>query len=138
MRKKFVFFVTALLLMGLTMTFGQTFNSGSEQLNSKDAVANYLKGLNSDNNGLRLSSAYFAGEYGIADAVIPLMKMLNNEKSESGRIMAALALTKIASGKSIFAVKQAAKLDKSKRVRELCSKFYNYHVSLQNQPNNNL
>ncbi len=138
MRKKVVIFVTALLLTGLTMTYGQTVNSGREQLNSKDAVANYLNGLNSENDGLRLSCAYFAGEYGISEAVIPLMKILNNEKSESGRIMAALALTKIASDKSIFAVKQAAKLDKSKRVRELCSRFYNYHVSLQNQSDNNL
>ena len=132
MKTRVIILATALILMGLTLTFGQSsYNSGETQI-TKEAVNNYLKGLKSDNHGLRLSCAYFLGEYGISEGMVPLMNMLHNEKTESGRIMAALALTKLGSEMSIYAVKQASKFDKSERVRNLCIKFYNGYVVAQN------
>ena len=133
MKKQVVILAATLLIMGLTLTFGQAENSNIDKRITKDAVANYLRGLNSDNQGIRLSCAYYIGEYKISEAMIPLMKMLHNDKSECGRIMAALALTKIASGQSIYAVKQASKFDSSQRVRDLCYKFYNHQVALENK-----
>ena len=86
---------------------------------------NLLEGVNSDNLGLRINSAFYLGEYKSEKAVLPLVKMLHNEKEESARIQAALSLIKIGNPKGVFMVKQAARFDESKRVRNFCSKFYN-------------
>ena len=59
---------------------------------------------------------------------MPLIKMLHSEKEESARIQAALSLIKIGDPKGVFMVKQAAKFDESRRVRNLCSKFYNAYT----------
>jgi HEAT repeat protein len=86
---------------------------------------NLLEGVKSDNLGLRISSAYYLGEYKVEKAVIPLLKMLHLDKEPAARIQAALSLIKIGNLKGVFMVKQAAKFDESKWVRNLCSKFYN-------------
>lgn len=93
------------------------------------AVENLLVGLNSDNEGLQSSSAFFLGEYNFREAVIPLMKILKSNAEEELRIQAALALIKIGDARGIYAVKRAGKFDESKRVREICSKFYNAYIS---------
>ena len=48
------------------------------------ATKNLLIGLESKNNGLISSSAFYLGEYNSTQAVIPLMKILKN--SESGEL----------------------------------------------------
>lgn len=130
MKKQVIILATALLLMGLTFTFGQAVNNPDEQRITKQATENYIKGLDSENQGIRLSCAYFIGEYKISAGMIPLMKMLHSDPSEYGRIMAALSLTKLGTGQSVFAVKQAAKFDKSQRVRNLCEKFYYHQITM--------
>jgi len=92
----------------------------AEQINE-----NLLAGVKSDNLGLRISSAYYLGEYKVEKAVIPLLNMLHLDKEPAARIQAALSLIKIGNPKGVFMVKQAAKFDESKWVRNLCSKFYN-------------
>ena len=138
MKKQIVILAAALLLMGLTFTFGQSINSNTGTSITKEATANYINGLNNGNQGIKLSCAYFIGEYKISEGMIPLMRMLHNDTSEAGRIMAALALTKLGSGQSIYAVKQAAKFDKSQRVRDLCLKFYYHQLALEESSNDNL
>jgi len=93
---------------------------------------NLLEGLKSDNLGLRISTAYYLGEYKTERAVMPLIKMLHSEKEESARIQAALSLIKIGNAKGAFMVKQAAKFDNSKRVRNFCTKFYNAFLRMNN------
>ena len=93
---------------------------------------NLLEGVQSENLGLKISSAYFLGEYKTEKAVMPLIKMLHTEKEESARIQAALSLIKIGNSKGVFMVKQAAKFDESKRVRNFCAKFYNAYLQMNN------
>jgi HEAT repeat protein len=93
------------------------------------AIENLLVGLNSDNEGLQSSSAFFLGEYNSSEAVIPLMKILKNSSQEELRIQSALALLKIGDARGIYAIKKAIKYDQSKRVRDICSKFYNAYLS---------
>lgn len=103
----------------------------SKEVKTKDVQAieeNLLNGLTSENYGLRTSTAYFLGEYKSTKSVIPLMNMLHSEKDESGRILAALALIKIGDSRGVYAVKQAAKFDESKRVQRLCRIFYNAYL----------
>ena len=123
--KKQVFVFVVTFLLSAVSVFAQG-NKNDAQVVSKDAVKNYLVGIKSDNLGLRTSSAYFIGEYKIEEGIIPLIRILNKENNEEARIMAALSLAKIGTGKSVYAIKQAAVFDSSERVRTLCARFYNY------------
>ncbi|NOX16722.1 MAG: hypothetical protein GXO87_00355 [Chlorobi bacterium] len=91
----------------------------------KIATDNLLRGVSSDNAGLRLSSAYFLGELKSEEALIPLMKMLRGDEKESGRIMAALSLFKLKSARAVYMLKREASFNSSERTREMCKKFYN-------------
>ena len=93
--------------------------------NREIVVENLMIGLRSDNTGLVSSSAFYLGELKSQEAVIPLLKLLKNSDEEELRIAAALALLKINDARGIYAINKAIKFDDSKRVRAICSKFYN-------------
>lgn len=90
--------------------------------------ANLLTGINSDNDGLRFSSAYYLGEMKSSKAVIPLMRMLRSEKNEAARIMAALSLIKIENAQGLFLVKRTAQFNDFERVRKMSEHFYNTYL----------
>ena len=124
--------VTLLLLVLLTITsLGLAAEPAKETrlLNREIVVENYLIGLESENNGLMSSSAYFLGELKSEEAVIPLMKLLKSSDEEQLRIAAALALLKIGDERGIYAIKKAIRFDDSKRVSEICAKFYNDYLT---------
>lgn len=108
-----------------TISYGFDKSTLQNPVTRKAVITNLLIGLRSDNYGLRTGSAYMLGEIEANEAVIPLMKMLRTEKNEDGRIVAALALYKINDSRGDFAVRQAIKFDDSKRVRKMCTNFYN-------------
>jgi len=101
----------------------------------ENAILSLLEGLSSDNLGLKTSCAYMLGELKSHDAVIPLMRMLREDENEKARISSALALYKIGTPLSIYAVKQAIKFDESQRVSNLAINFYNEY--LRNKFGNN-
>lgn len=121
-------YITA-VLMTLVILTSTTFAGGPANAKAKIKMKlveqNYLAGLDSDNLGLKLSSAYWLGELKSEDAVIPLMRVLHFSDNENHRILAALSLSKIGSEKSLFALKRAAKFDSDQRVRKMCANFYN-------------
>jgi len=104
-------------------------NKVMNNIQKEKAIENFLIGLNSENAGLQSSSAFFLGEFGSEEAVLPLMKILKSNSGEKMRIQAALALFKIGDARGIFAIKRAIKFDNSKRVSDICSKFYNAYIS---------
>ncbi len=112
--------------------FGQQLPTNKNLTNKGAVVKSLLTGINSDNYGLRTSSAYLLGELNILEAVIPLMRMLRNEIHDEARIMAALSLYKLADSRGIFAIKQAIRFDDSERVRRICEKLYAAYVSEMN------
>jgi hypothetical protein len=93
-------------------------------LNRDLIITNLMNGINSGNQGLRMCSAYFLGEFKSDEAVIPLMKILKSDENEESRIMSALSLLKIGDARGLFAIKQAIQFDESERVRKMCSIFY--------------
>jgi hypothetical protein len=95
---------------------------------TSNTVASLMEGLNSENIGLKSSSAYMIGELQLSKAVIPLMKVLHQDENEEMRIAAALALYKIGSPIAINAVKQSIKFDDSERVSKLCASFYSEYL----------
>jgi len=99
------------------------------EINRNLVITNLINGINSENQGLKVSSAYFLGEMKADEAVIPLMKILKSDDNEESRIMAALSLIKIGDLRGIYAVKQAIKYDQSERVNKLCLNFYRDYMS---------
>ena len=87
-----------------------------------------LTGLNSDNFGLKVSSAYMLGEIKSESAVNELTRMLRESDNEKIRLIAALSLLKIGTDRSIFIVKQSRRFNKSENVRDLCTHLYNCHL----------
>ena len=134
MKIKYLFYGLIICVLFSTYSFATSPEKSDASVNIERIEDNLLEGLSSDNLGLRVSTAYYLGEYKTERAVLPLIKMLHNEKEESARIQAALSLIKIGDPKGAFMVKQAAKFDESARVRNFCSKFYNaYQEKLSNQ-----
>ena len=118
--------VKVLATLLLTLAFAMTgFGAGNEKT---PAVVNLLIGVNSDNQGLKESSANMLGELGSSYGVIPLMRILHESDQESSRIVAALALCKIGDARGLYAVKKAASFDPSDRVKRSCAWFYEQYV----------
>ncbi len=111
------------LVLGITIaSFGNDNKSKNDV--SENTIASLLEGLTSDNLGLKASCAYMLGELKVTTAIIPLMRILHNDVNEELRISAALALYKIGTPMSIYAVKQAGRFDESARVNKLAQYFY--------------
>lgn len=120
--KKLIFSILLVVI-----SFSSVFASNTNFTKAKKDLIeqNLLNGINSENFGLKTSSAYFLGENKSSKAVIPLLKMLHNDESEEARILAALSLIKIGNPVGVYAVKMAAKFDGNEKVRKMCAKFYN-------------
>lgn len=117
--------LTILLLIIISIT--TTDISAKPKVKAKitdNTVASLMEGLNSENLGLKSSSAYMIGELQLSKALIPLLKILHEDENEEMRIAAALALYKIGSPIAIQAVKQSIRFDDSERVSKLCANFY--------------
>ena len=123
--KNFTVIATVLILIiTLSTTAFAGDNPTKKYENSQNTVSSLIEGLKSDNTGLKTSCAYLLGELNITEGIIPLMRLLRNDESDEVRICAALALYKIGTPISIFAVKQAIRFDESERVSKLAAKFY--------------
>jgi HEAT repeat protein len=90
---------------------------------------NLLLGIKSNNSGLKTSSAYFLGEMKSNKALIPLLRLLKNGKTEESRIIAALSLYKIESKIGMYRLKYYAQTDESELVRKTFDRLYKIYVS---------
>ncbi len=122
-----VFFVLTITVSSFSI--GKTDPAKKNVMNRNLVITNLINGINSENQGLMISSAYFLGEVKSEEAVIPLMKILKSDDNEESRIMAALSLIKIGDSRGVYAVKQAIKYDESERVNKLCLNFYRDYIS---------
>jgi HEAT repeat protein len=126
-------FLTFLLIASFSISTANV--SAAPRTNSKinnNTISSLMNGLKSENLGLKTGCAYMIGELQISNAIIPLMKILREDKNEEVRIAAALALYKIGSPMAINAVKQSIRFDDSERVSKLCANFYNEYLKNKN------
>lgn len=141
-KKLFVVLFVSLLLLVLIKPaiFAQSGVSPNKESFEVEqgTVESLIKGLSSDNAGLKSSCAYLLGDLKITQAIIPLMRVLRNDESEEVRISAALALYKIGTPMSINAVKQAIRFDESERVSKLASNFYSVYLRNKFSPDINI
>ncbi len=129
-----IFVILTLMLVPISIA------SGVERSEAeRTQIADNLKaGLVSENEGLRLSSAQVLSslidtkvikENDASGSLIPLVKMLNDGRTDEERIIAAVALYKMGNKIGIHSLKDAARFDKSPRVRKHAKDFYfNYHL----------
>jgi HEAT repeat protein len=123
--------VISLVLGLLAVSVGLAF-AGEEELIAlsidRDAtVSRLLARMNQCSSQEMQSLACILGEGKVTEAVIPLMRMLH-DGSEDCKIAAALALSRIGDARGTFAVKQAARLEDSPRVRLVAAWFYETYV----------
>ncbi|MEE9429749.1 MAG: HEAT repeat domain-containing protein [Melioribacteraceae bacterium] len=111
-----------------------TFAKSKTSCTYEQVEDNLIVGVESSNQGLRISAAYFLGEIKSEKSVIPLMKILKSSTIEKERIMAALSLSKINTTQGNFAVQRRATFDNSERVRRLCN-IFNKEINKQNKSN---
>jgi FOG: HEAT repeat len=91
---------------------------------SDNSIESLLIGVETDNIGLKSSSASILGEFKTTKAVIPLMRELKNNSDERIRIQAAIALWKIGDPRGIYTIKKAISFDSSERVKRICYILY--------------
>lgn len=102
MRKIFSgFFLIVFVFTSLVLKAEPKRNISKITTNTTESLFN---GLNSENLGLKTGSAYMLGELNIRSAVVPLMKMMRNDESDEAKIVAALALYKLGTPMSIYAL----------------------------------
>lgn len=124
--KKLLLALLAILLVTAS-TFARTENGEFDNVN-KDKYptieANLMVGLQSENEGLRISSAYYLGELKSKKAVHQLMKILREDESYPARIVAALSLIKIDDTQGVYMVQRTSEFNTQERVRKMSERFY--------------
>lgn len=90
---------------------------------------NLLGGVKSNNVGLQTSCAYFLGEMKSDLAMIPLLRLARNGKTEEARIIAGLSLYKIESHIGLHILKGRAQNDNSELVRKTFDRLYKKYLS---------
>jgi len=91
----------------------------SQEKNEKEYNDNLIKALSDSNVGIRSSAAQLLGERKVEAAVKPLVTMLEAEQHYAVRITAALALYQIGGDDAIKALKDQAKDEKNKTVKNV-------------------
>lgn len=112
--------------------------AGKTQLNATAIVENLIEGINSANEGLRISSAGVIEEVidnsivkpvEFSGSLIPLLKMLDYGKTEYERMTAALTLYSLDNTIGIYRLRGSARFDESEKVRTISKNlYYGYHT----------
>ena len=100
-------------------------------------VDNLTVGIKSENSGLHTSSALVIYELinesylesdDASKAMIPLLKLLKNGKTEEERIAAAMALFQLGNSIGIYQLRGVAVFDDNEKVATICKNlYYSYH-----------
>lgn len=129
-----------LTLLLLVLFAGQNFLAQGDgfPVEKKSAIVDNLTvGIESDNKGLHTSAALVLSDlinesYLNADdaskAMIPLLKMLRDGKTETERIAAAVALYQLGNEIGIYSLRGVAVFDGNEKVATVCKNlYYTFH-----------
>ena len=120
--------LTSLVLVVLVLAVKPLSAQKVTDNNYKTAVANLIKGINSENKGLERASIYFAGRDRVTESVGALIERLNNEDDPSTRILIAVSLFEIRDPKGLDAIKELSVNDKNEKVRSISGLIYNEYA----------
>ena len=130
----FVLFTMLTLLFVLTNDVKAQDNNTSSKVViekyeiSKNAVKSIIMGIKSENEGLRKSSIFYAGQYKLEGAVDCLIEEFQKEKDSSTKILIALSLYKIGNPIAIDYMKDMVSNETNQKVKDLLTAIYNDFV----------
>jgi len=113
-----------LLVTGVNLNLFAQPNPISNVTNNEYALNNLKLGINSDNDGVRKSSIYYAGKYRIAEVVSCLVERLENEEEPFVRLLIAYSLYEIKDVEGMKAVKDLSIDDSDEKVKRICNNIY--------------
>jgi len=130
----------ALLTLCFSLLVVQTLSAQATEFpdEQKSAVVDNLTvGIKSENTGLHTSAALVIYELinesylessDASKAMIPLLKLLKNGKTEEERIAAAMALFQLGNPIGIYQLRGVAVFDDNEKVATVCKNlYYSYH-----------
>ncbi len=103
--KKYIFVMVIFFVfvaVGISKAQEKSYNSNTKI--GKIAKANLVMALMSDNTGLRNSAIEFVRKYNLDEVIDALKDVLENDESNSAKVMAAVTLYQIGSAKSKNAI----------------------------------
>jgi len=120
-------FVVLFLLSMFTSIYAENTPNKKSNVSNEAIEKTLLIGLNSDNLGLKISSAYMLGEIKSKNAIAELTTFIKNVDNDKARLTAILALLKIASSESNVALNQN---ENNSEISQLCERLMNCHSCL--------
>jgi len=126
--ERYYFLLAAILfVLLLSDSFAQN-QKVSDLTKSKNALENLVAGIKSENNGVRESAIYLAGEYRFIDTEDALIEQLKVEKEPDIKVLIGLALFRIKSDKGMREMQNLASSDSDSRVRRMSYAIYNEYI----------
>ena len=125
--KLFFVLVAILFFFLVTDSFGQN-KKISDLSKQKYALQNLEMGIKSENEGVRESAIYFAGQYRFIDTEDALIEQLKVEKESDIRVLIGLALFRMSSEKGMNELQKLALKDENPRVRRMSSAIYSEYL----------
>jgi len=125
--KLFFVLVAILFFFLVTDSFGQN-KKISDLSKQKYALQNLEMGIKSENEGVRESAIYFAGQYRFIDTEDALIEQLKVEKESDIRVLIGLALYRMDSEKGMNELQKLALKDENPRVRRMSSAIYSEYL----------
>jgi len=124
-----VYFILVVILFFFLVTdsFGQN-KKISDLSKHKYALQNLEMGIQSENDGVRESAIYLAGQYRFIDTEDALIKQLKVEKKSDIKVLIGLALFRMSSEKGMNELQKLAAKDENSRVRRMSSAIYSEYL----------
>lgn len=110
-----------------SLLFAENIPTKARRVEYEQIEKSLLIGLNSDNLGLKISSAYMLGEIKSKNSIPKLTTFIKKVDNDKARLTAILALLKIASSESNVALNQN---DRNNEINQLCKRLMNCHLCL--------
>jgi len=120
------------LVAGVNLNLLAQPNPISSVTKNKFALDNLKSGINSENDGVRKSSIYFAGKYKIAEVINCLVERLENEQEPSVRLLIAYSLYEIKDSYGMEAVKDLSINDNDLKVKRVSFNIYKEFLNNNN------
>ena len=125
--KVYFILVVVLFFLLVSNSFGQN-QKIADLSKHKYALQNLIMGIQSENDGVRESSIYLAGQYRFIDTEDALIKQLKVERRSDIKVLIGLALFRMNSEKGMNELQQAALRDKDQHVKSMSQAIYNEYL----------
>lgn len=107
-----------------SLTYSQT--DANQRIELSDiAIVNILNGIQSDNNGVKMSCIYFAGKYRIIDVSEDLVKEMKKSDNDELCQMLVWSLYQIGDEKCCQELKSIIENHPSEKIRDFCKYLHN-------------